>query len=48
MRQTYNQENSTLRWRTAEREMAAKKLARSETEDRTWEKQHDSGMQNRE
>jgi hypothetical protein len=38
MRQTSIQENLTLGWRTAEREMATKNLARSETEDRTWDK----------
>jgi hypothetical protein len=32
------QENSTLGWRTAEREMTTKNLARSKTEDEKWEK----------
>jgi len=50
MRQSSVQENSTLRWRPAEREMATKNLARSETDDGIWEKlnNHDSGMRNRE
>jgi hypothetical protein len=38
MRQTSIQENSTLLWRTADREMATKNLSRSETEDGTCEK----------
>jgi len=38
MRRTSIQEYSTLGWRTAEREMATKNLAKSETEDGTWEK----------
>jgi hypothetical protein len=37
MRQTSNQENSTLGWQTAERGMATKNLTRA-TEDETWEK----------
>jgi hypothetical protein len=39
VRQASVQENSTLCWRTAEREMATKNLARGESEDGTWEKQ---------
>ena len=38
MRQTSIQVNSTFRWRTAERELATKNLARNETEDGTWAK----------
>jgi hypothetical protein len=38
MWQTSIQENSTLGWRTAEREMVTKNLARSETADGAWDK----------
>jgi hypothetical protein len=37
-RQTSNQENSTLAWRTAEKGIVTKNITRSETEDGTWEK----------
>jgi len=33
-----SQENSTLGWRRAEKEMASKNLVRSQTEDEKWEK----------